>query len=50
MVDFHGYMKAFWLVWCFVLFVAIVARVCWPGRGRELEAQGRIPLDDDKEG
>jgi cytochrome c oxidase cbb3-type subunit 4 len=37
-----------WGLWLMVLFVGIVAWVYWPGRKREIEAHGRIPLDDDR--
>lgn len=30
-----------------LLFIALVARAYWPSRRAELEAQGRIPLQDD---
>jgi cbb3-type cytochrome oxidase subunit 3 len=39
--------KSLWTVWFFLVFVAVVAWTLWPGRRNEIEARGRIPLDDD---
>lgn len=39
-----------WLLWLILVFVAIVAWVFWPGRKKQLERHGEIPLrDDDRE-
>ena len=47
--EIYVFLKSFWLVWCMLLFVAIVAWIYWPGRKEKLEAHGRIPFKDDKE-
>ena len=41
--------NAFWPLWLMTLFLGIVVWVYWPSRKEELEAHGRIPLDDDRE-
>jgi cytochrome c oxidase cbb3-type subunit 4 len=41
--------NALWPVWLTLLFVGIVAWVYWPSRKGEMEARGRIPLEDDRE-
>ncbi len=41
--------RQFWVVWLMLLFIAIVVRAFWPSRKAELDAYGRIPLDDDPE-
>lgn len=35
------------LVLFLVAFVAIVVRIFWPGRRREMDAASRMPLDDE---
>ena len=45
--ETYAFIKSFWLVWCVLLFAGIVAWVFWPGRKADLEAHGRIPLEDD---
>jgi cbb3-type cytochrome oxidase subunit 3 len=47
--QIYALSKSLWLVWCMLLFAAIVAWVYWPGRKTGLEMQGRIPLEDDEE-
>ena len=36
------------LVLFFAVFLAVLVRTFWPSRRAELEADGRIPLEDDK--
>ena len=43
----YEWANALWVVWLMLLFLGIVAWVFWPKRKKELEAQGRIPLEDD---
>jgi cytochrome c oxidase cbb3-type subunit 4 len=40
-------MRQLWVVWLMLLFVGIAVWVFWPGRKKELEDHGRIPLDDE---
>ena len=47
MAEVYALIKSLWLVWCVLLFAAIVAWVFWPGRKDRLEAHGLIPLEDD---
>jgi cbb3-type cytochrome oxidase subunit 3 len=47
LIDLLPGFKSLWTVWLFVVFVGMVVWTLWPGRRRELEARGRIPLDDD---
>jgi cbb3-type cytochrome oxidase subunit 3 len=35
------------LVIFFAVFLVVLARTFWPSRRSELEADGRLPLDDD---
>ena len=46
----YHWVNALWPVWLSILFVGIVARAFWPSRKGEMEAHGRIPLEDDREG
>lgn len=39
-------LKSLWTVWFFLLFAGIVAWALWPGRRTQLEAHGRLPLDE----
>ena len=41
-------LRSFWVLWLFLIFVAIVVWTMWPSRKKNLEKLGRIPLDDDK--
>lgn len=50
-MDWHaiaGFLRSFWVLWLFLIFVAVVVWTMWPSRKSELEQQGRIPLDDDQ--
>lgn len=49
MAELYAFLKSFWIVWCVLLFVGIIAWVLWPSRKARLEAHGRIPLEDDTE-
>lgn len=42
-------LKQLWVVWFLLLFAGIVAWAFRPGNKARLEAQGRIPLDDDRD-
>lgn len=46
-IDWLAHAKSLWTAWFFLVFLAILAWTLWPGRRCELEARGRIPLDDD---
>ena len=48
MDAFYAFVKSFWVVWLLVLFVGIVVWVYWPGRKKQLETHGEIPLRDDE--
>ena len=43
----YEWANALWGLWLMLLFLGIVAWVFWPKRKKQLEAQGRIPLEDD---
>jgi cytochrome c oxidase cbb3-type subunit 4 len=43
------FLQTFWVVWLMLLFVGICLWAYWPGRRKQLETYGRIPLDDDEE-
>ena len=45
----YGFFRSLWVVWLMALFIGIVAWAFWPKRKQQLEAHGRIPLDDDPE-
>jgi cbb3-type cytochrome oxidase subunit 3 len=47
--EAYAVIKSFWLVWCMLLFIGIVASVFRPGRRHTLETYARIPLEDDEE-
>jgi cytochrome c oxidase cbb3-type subunit IV len=47
--ELYGLIKSFWLLVAVLVFAGIAAWVYWPSRKRSLEAQARIPLDDDTE-
>jgi cytochrome c oxidase cbb3-type subunit IV len=47
--ELYGLVKSLWLLWAVLLFAGIAAWVYWPSRRRSLEAQARIPLEDDEE-
>ncbi|MEQ8967941.1 MAG: cbb3-type cytochrome c oxidase subunit 3 [Azospirillaceae bacterium] len=49
MQGLYEFIRTFWVVWLLLIFVAIVAWAFWPGRKRQLEEHGRIPLKDDDE-
>ena len=40
------WLEQLWVLWLMLLFIGITVWVFWPGRKRELERHGRIPLDD----
>jgi len=42
-------LRQLWVLWFVVLFVGIVAWAFWPSNKARLEAQARIPLDDDRD-
>ena len=44
------FLRQFWVLWLFIIFVAIVVWTMWPSRKKELEEQGRIPFKDDDQG
>jgi len=46
----YGLLKQLWVLWFFLLFAGIVAWAFWPGNKQRLEAQGRIPLENDRDG
>ena len=43
----YSVFRSFWVVWLMAIFIGIVAWAFWPKRKQQLEAHGRIPLDDD---
>ena len=47
LAEYLPLMKQIWTVLGMVGFLAIVVWAMWPSRKAELEALGRIPLDDD---
>jgi cytochrome c oxidase cbb3-type subunit 4 len=42
-------LRQLWVLWFALLFVGIVAWAFWPSNKARLEAQGRVPLDDDRD-
>ena len=42
------FLKQFWLVWTFLLFVGIVVWVYWPSRKSTMEDNARIPFRDEE--
>jgi cbb3-type cytochrome oxidase subunit 3 len=46
--ELYGLIKASWLLAAVLAFAGIAAWVLWPSRKRSLEAQARIPLDDEE--
>lgn len=45
----YALLKQLWVLWFALLFLGIVVWAFWPGNKARLEAQGRIPLDDDRD-
>jgi cytochrome c oxidase cbb3-type subunit IV len=45
----YEWANALWGLWLMILFLGIVIYVFWPKRRKKLEAQGRIPLEDDEQ-
>ena len=41
------WMRQLWVVWLMLLFVGLTVWVFWPGRKKDLERHGEIPLKDD---
>jgi cytochrome c oxidase cbb3-type subunit 4 len=48
--NLYYWASAFWPLWLTVLFIGIVAWAYWPSRKGEMEAHGRIPFEDDRQG
>ncbi len=48
LIDLLPQARSLWTVWFFLVFLGVITWTLWPGRRRELEARGRIPLDDDQ--
>lgn len=44
--DVAGWMRQLWVLWLMLLFLGISVWVFWPGRKKELERHGRIPLEE----
>jgi len=44
----YAFLRSFWVVWLGLLFIGIIVWVFWPGRRKEMESHGRIPLNDDE--
>jgi cytochrome c oxidase cbb3-type subunit 4 len=42
-------LKELWVVWFVALFVGIVAWAFWPSNKARLEAQARIPFEDERD-
>ncbi|MBL8673303.1 MAG: cbb3-type cytochrome c oxidase subunit 3 [Rhodospirillales bacterium] len=39
--------KPLWTLWFFTMFAVIIVWTMWPRRRGDLEAQARIPLEED---
>ncbi len=48
--GFIGLITTLWTVWIPLLFVGIVLWTLWPGKKREIEGHGSIPLTHDDDG
>ena len=49
LTDLSALAREFWGLWMMALFIGIIGWTFWPKRRGELEAHGRIPLDDEEE-
>ena len=49
-VSLAGWARHYGVVAMTVIFVAIFITTYWPSRRASIEAHGRIPLDDDRQG
>jgi cytochrome c oxidase cbb3-type subunit 4 len=49
MQDFMAFLESLWVVWAVTLFAGIVLWAFWPKNRRRFEADGEIPLRDDRE-
>lgn len=47
LADVVALAQRFWVVWLLALFVGILVWVFRPGRKKDMERFGRIPLEDD---
>ena len=45
--QFYTWSKTFALVWFFVIFVALVVWIYWPGKKNKYDEAARRILDDD---
>ena len=50
MMAIIHWLQHYSIVAVFVVFGLIVVTTYWPGRRSAIERNGRIPLDDDREG
>lgn len=48
LIEWLPHAKSLWTVWFFVVFVGVLIWTLWPSRRHDLEARGRIPLDEDR--
>ena len=44
--EIYDFLRSAWVLWLMIIFLALVARAFWPSRKAEMEAHGRIPLED----
>ena len=49
MQDFMTFLGSLWVVWAVILFAGIVLWAFWPKNRGRFEADGKIPLRDDRE-
>lgn len=45
--EWLPHLKSLWTLWFFLMFVGLMIWTMWPNRRATLEAQARIPLEDD---
>ncbi|GGG43788.1 hypothetical protein GCM10010964_33970 [Caldovatus sediminis] len=48
LIALYPTLRSLWVVWFFLLFVAMLVLVLRPSKRRHYEAQADIPLRDDK--
>ena len=46
METFESLLRSLWTVWFCLIFAGIAVWAYWPGRRATLDAQSRIPLED----
>ena len=50
LIPVIAWLQHFWIVPVTAVFMLIVVTTYWPGRRAAIERNGRIPLDDERQG